>query len=103
MWAIVELDAVNGTMPVVAGSQTPSSEPAKGHPQTATKSRSKGIQTEGQERPLKLLGGLVTDVDDLLLAIPEEDLRPVVNLLLKKYVMKQSGVLPSGPQTKVFR
>ena len=44
------------------------------------------------------LGGLVTYVDDLLLAMPEWHLRPVINLLLKKYVMKQSGVLPSGPQ-----
>ena len=27
-------------------------------------------------------------------------MRPVVNLLLKKHVMKQSGVLPSGPQKR---
>ena len=42
----------------------------------------------------------MTYVDDLLLAMPERHIRPVVNLLLKKYVMKQSGVLPSGPQKK---
>ena len=57
-----------------------------------------GIQTEGQEKPVRLLGGLVTYVDDLLLAMPEWHLRPVMDLLLKKYVMKQSGILPSGPQ-----
>ena len=50
------------------------------------------------KKPVRLLGGLVTYVDDLLLALPEWHLRPVVDLLLKKYVMKQSGVLPSGPQ-----
>ena len=66
----------------------------------ATKYRTIGIQTEGHEKPVRLLGGLVTYVDDLLLAMPEWHLRPVVNLLLKKFVMKQSGVLPSGPQKK---
>ena len=64
------------------------------------KYRTIGIQTEGQEKPVRLLGGLVTYVDDLLLAMPEWHLRPVVDLLFKKYVMKQSGVLPSGPQTQ---
>ena len=59
-------------------------------PLTTSKSRSIGIQTEGQKRPVRLLGGLVTYVDDLLLAMPEWHMRPVVNLLLKKYVMKQS-------------
>ena len=44
--------------------------------------------------------GLVTYVDDLLLAMPEWHLRLVVDLLLKKYVMKQSGILPSGPQKR---
>ena len=52
--------------------------------------RSIVVQTEGQEKPFELLGGLVTYVDDLLLAMPEQHLRPVVELLQKKYVMKQS-------------
>ena len=62
--------------------------------------RSIGIQTEGQEQPVELLGGLVTSVNDLLLAMLEVHMRPVISLLLKKYVMKQSGCLPSGPQSR---
>ena len=87
-------------MPVEASSKAQASEPAREQPSTATKLRSIGIQTEGQERPVKLLGGLVTYVDDLLLAMPEVHLRLVVDLLLKKYVMKQSGIPPSRPQKK---
>ena len=101
LWAIVELDAENHYVPCVASAsaQTQSAnEP--GQPSKAMKCRTIGIQTEGQEKPVRLLGGLVTYVDDLLLAMPEWHLRPVVDLLLKKYVMKQSGVLPSGPQTQ---
>ena len=62
--------------------------------------RSIGIQTEGQDKPVELLGGLVTYVDDLLLAMPEVHMKPVTRLLLKKYVMKQSGSPPSGPQSR---
>ena len=96
LWAIVELDAENSKMPRVASAtaQDEDSRNEHGQPSMATKCRSIGIQTEGQERPVRLLGGLVTYVDDLLLAMPERHMRPVVNLLLKKYVMKQSGVLP---------
>ena len=49
---------------------------------------------------MELLGGLVTYVDDLLLAIPEVHMRPVITLLLKKHLMKQSGGLPSWPQSR---
>ena len=73
LWAVVRLDAENGVFPVKGCSQEKGGEA----------SRSIGIQTEGQEQPLELLGGLVTCVDDLLLAMPEEHLRPVVNLLLR--------------------
>ena len=99
LWAIIELDAENHYVPYVA-SASAQSQTAKEHgePSMAKKCRTIGIQTEGQEKPVRLLGGLVTYVDDLLLAMPEWHLRPVVDLLLKKYVMKQSGVLPSGPQ-----
>ena len=100
LWAIVELDAENRIMPVEASSKSQDSEPATEQPSTATKLRSIGIQTEGKERPVKLLGGLVTYVDDLLLAMPKVHPRPVMDLLLKKYVMKQPGILPSGPQKK---
>ena len=51
-------------------------------------------------KPLELLGGFVTCVDDLLLAMPDQHLRPVVDLLLRKHVMKQSGCLPKGPQCR---
>ena len=99
LWAIVELDAENCYVPHVAsGSAQLQNTDEHGQPSMATKFRTIGIQTEGQEKPVRLLGGLVTYVDDLLLAMPEWHLRPVVDLLLKKYVMKQSGVLPSGPQ-----
>ena len=84
LWAFVELDAENETTGIAASSTAQSSEPTKEQPPTATKLRSIGIQTEGQERPVKLLGGLVTYVDDLLLAMPEVHLRPVVDLLLKE-------------------
>ena len=101
LWAIVELDAENHYVPGVASASAQSLSPEEsGQPSKATKCRTIGIQTEGQEKPVRLLGGLVTYVDDLLLAMPEWHLRPVVDLLLKKYVMKQSGVLPSGPQTQ---
>ena len=60
-------------------------------PKRATR-RFIGIQTQGQERPAELLGGLVTYVDDLLLAMPKEHLKPIVELLLKKHVMKKSGL-----------
>ena len=101
LWAIVELDAENHYAPCVASvsAQSQGAEES-GQPSMAMKYRTIGIQTEGQEKPVRLLGGLVTYVDDLLLAMPEWHLRPVVDLLLKKYVMKQSGVLPSGPQTQ---
>ena len=66
----------------------------------SSQTRSIGVQTEGQDKPLELLGGVVTYVDDLLFAMPEVHMRPVIRLLLKKYVMKQSGCLPSGPQKK---
>ena len=99
LWAIVELDAENHYVPHVASvSAQFQNTDEHGQPAMATKCRTIGIQTEGQEKPVRLLGGLVTYVDDLLLAMPEWHLRPVVDLLLKKYVMKQSGVLPSGPQ-----
>ena len=62
--------------------------------------RSIGVQTESQDKPVELLGGLVTYVDDLLFAMPEVHMQPVIRLLLKKYVMKQSGSLPSGPQSR---
>ena len=52
------------------------------------------------DKPLDLLGGVVTYVDDLLFAMPEVHMRPIIHLLLKKYVMKQSGCLPSGPQKR---
>ena len=42
----------------------------------------------------------MTYVDDLLFAMPEVHMRPIIHLLLKKYVMKQSGCLPSGPQKR---
>ena len=42
----------------------------------------------------------MTYVDDLLFAVPEVHMHPVIRLLLKKYVMKQSGSLPSGPQSR---
>ena len=42
----------------------------------------------------------MTYVDDLALTMQEEHMRPVVNLLLKKYVMKQPGYLPNGPQNR---
>ena len=101
LWAIVELDAENHYVPCVASASAQSqSANEPGQPSKAMKCRTIGIQTEGQEKPVRLLGGLVTYVDDLLLAMPEWHLRPVVDLLLKKYVMKQSGVLPSGPQTQ---
>ena len=102
LWAVVELDAENSYMPRVASAtaQDQDSRNEHGQPSMATKYRSIGIQTESQEKPVRLLGGLVTYVDDLLLATPERHLRPVVNLLLKKYVMKQSGVLPCGPQKR---
>ena len=99
LWAIVELDAENHYVPHVASvSAQFQNTDEHGQPSMATKFRTIGIQTEGQEKPVRLLGGLVTYVDDLLLTMPEWHLRPVVDLLLKKYVMKQSGVLPSGPQ-----
>ena len=99
LWAIIELDAENHDVPYVANaSARPQTADEHGEPQMAKKCRTIGIQTEGQEKPVRLLGGLVTYVDDLLLAMPEWHLRPVVDLLLKKYVMKQSGVLPCGPQ-----
>ena len=99
LWAIVELDAENDYVPHVAsGSAQFQNTDEHGQPSMATKFRTIGIQTEGQEKPVRLLGGLVIYVDDLLLAMPEWHLRPVVDLLLKKYVMKQSGVLSSGPQ-----
>ena len=102
LWAIVELDAENSYLPLAADASVKEQDtrPTNEKPSTATKLRSIGIQTEGQDRPVRLLGGLVTYVDDLLLAIPERHLRPVVNLLLKRYVMKQSGIVPSGPQKK---
>ena len=87
LWAVVQLQAEKGPAPK-AGRQRTTSQPT----------RSIGVQTEGQDAPLELLGGLVTYVDDLLLAMPEVHMRPVIRLLLKKYVMKQSGCLPSGPQ-----
>ena len=99
LWAIVELDAENHYVPGVASASVQSLKAEEsGQPSMAKKCRTIGIQTEGQEKPVRLLGGLVTYVDDLLLAMPEWHLRPVVDLLLKKYVMKQSGVFPSGPQ-----
>ena len=99
LWAIVELDAENHYVPCVdSASAQPQTAKEFGQPSMAKKCRTIGIQTEGQEKPVRLLGGLVTYVDDLLLAMPEWHLRLVVDLLLKKYVMKQSGVLPSGPQ-----
>ena len=102
LWAIVELDAENSYMPLAAevSAKGQDMKPTDEQPLTATKLHSIGIQTEGQDRPVRLLGGLVTYVDDLLLAMPERHLSPVVNLLLKKYVMKQSGILSSGPQKK---
>ena len=42
----------------------------------------------------------MTYVDDLLFAMPEVHMQPIIRLLLKKYVMKQSGCLPSGPQKR---
>ena len=69
LWAIVELDAEY--MPLAATATAKGSESMSGQPSTASRCRSIGIQTEGQERPVELLGGLVTYVDDLLLAMPE--------------------------------
>ena len=89
LWAVVRLLAEEGPA-TKAGRQG-----AK--PTTA---RSIGVQTEGQNKPLDLLGGVVTYVDDLLFAMPEVHMRPIIHLLLKKYVMKQSGCLPSGPQKR---
>ena len=42
----------------------------------------------------------MTYVDDLLFAMPEVHMQSVIRLLLKKYVMKQSGSLPSAPQSR---
>ena len=89
LWAVVQLLAEEGPA-TKAGRQG-------ARPTTA---RSIGVQTEGQDRPLDLLGGVVTYVDDLLFAMPEVHMRPIIHLLLKKYVMKQSGCLPSGPQKR---
>ena len=88
LWAVESLQAENAVSK--AGRQETKS----------SQTRSIGVQTEGQDKPLELLGGVVTYVDDLLFAMPEVHMRPVIRLLLKKYVMKQSGCLPSGPQKR---
>ena len=89
LWAVVRLHAENVL------------SPEKGKNVESRKAmRSIGIQTEGQDKPVELLGGLVTYVDDLLFAMPKVHMQPVIRLLLKKYVMKQSGSLPSGPQSR---
>ena len=89
LWAVVRLHAEKGPAP---------EKGKKGRNCQST--RSIGIQTEGQDKPVELLGGLVTYVDDLLFAKPEVHMQPVIRLFLKKYVMKQSGSLPSGPQSR---
>ena len=45
----------------------------------------------------------MTYVDGFLLAMPDQHLRPVVDLLLKKYVKKQSGRLPEGLRVVINR
>ena len=89
LWAVVQLSAEEG----------PATKAGR-HRVKPAQIRSIGIQTEGQDKPLELMGGVVTYVDDLLFAMPEVHMRPIIHLLLKKYVMKQSGCLPSGPQKK---
>ena len=89
LWAVVQLQAEKG----------PASQATR-HGGKSLLTRSIGVQTEGQDKPLELLGGLVTYVDDLLLAMPEVHMQPIIRLLLKKYVMKQLGCLPSGPQKR---
>ena len=72
-------DADEQGQPHVASASAQSQDADEhGQPTMATKCRTIGIQTEGQEKPVRLLGGLVTYVDDLLLALPEWHLRPVV-------------------------
>ena len=85
LWAVVRLHAENGLTPRKG-------DPGDHHKTT----RPIGIQTEGQEKPVELLVGLVTYVDDILFAMPEVHMHPVIRLLLKKYVTKQSGSLPSA-------
>ena len=89
LWAVIRLHAEKGPSP---------EKDEKGRSCQFT--RSIGIQTEGQDKPTELLGGLVTYVDDLLFAMPEVHMQPFTRLLLKRYVMKQSGSLPSGPQSR---
>ena len=89
LWAVVKLRAERGPVSTAGRQGVRTSQ-----------TRSVGVQTEGQDTPLELLGGVVTYVDDLLFAMPEVHMRPVIRLLLKKYVMKQSGCLPSRPQKK---
>ena len=89
LWAVVQLQAEKG----------PTSQATRQGKESSS-TRSIGVQTECQDKPLELLGGLVTYVDDLLFAMPEVHMQPVIRLLLKKYVMKQSGCLPSGPQKR---
>ena len=72
LWAVVRLHAKNNLLP------------EKGQEGTDRKSaRSIGIQTEGEDKLVELLGGLVTYVDDLLLAMSELHMKPVIHLLLK--------------------
>ena len=92
LWAVVRLHAENGL------------SPKKGKDGGCRKAtRSLGVQTEGQDKPVEVMGGLVTYVDDLLFAMPEVHMQPFIPLLLKKYVMKQSGSLASESQTVTLK
>ena len=74
LWAVVRLPTEKGPTP---------EKDKKGR--NCPSMRSIEIQTEGQDKPVELLGGLVTYVDDLLFAMPEVHMQPVIRLLLKKY------------------
>ena len=60
LWAVVRLSPEKGPVSRAGRQGTKSSQ-----------TRSIGVQTEGQDKPLDLLGGVVTYVDDLLFAMPE--------------------------------
>ena len=57
LWAIIELDTENKYVPRVAKASVQDRDPSEHEqPPTATKYRSIGIQTEGREKPVCLLG-----------------------------------------------
>ena len=70
LWAVVRHQAEKGPVSKAGRQGLKSSQ-----------TRSIGVQTEGQDKPLELLGGVVTFVDDLLFAMPEVHMRSVIRLL----------------------